>query len=144
MSQTKTQGNNNKVETTENVTEKKEVTTPTTEVKNVVKLGKQKRILIQNLPFDTTREGVEELCAKFGRVNDIVLKRYQRGKQSIVSFFNVVDAEFAHYKLTGSTYRGLNVQVYHDEEKIAEQLQKEIDNQKKRSEQPQKKKESYS
>jgi hypothetical protein len=79
--------------------------------------GTYKRIKIENLPRDITREHIEELCSKFGRVNEIEMRRLGQSMRSFVSFFNVVDAEYALYRIFDMTYMGEKLKVYPAEEK---------------------------
>jgi len=46
-----------------------------------------KRIKIMDLSREVTRDHIEELCGKFGRINDIEMKRVKNGMISFVTFF---------------------------------------------------------
>jgi len=71
-----------------------------------------RRIKIMDLPREITRGHIEELCGKYGKINEIEMRRGNNGMNSFVTFHKVVDAEFALYRLLDSTYMGSKIKAY--------------------------------
>jgi len=75
---------------------------------------KYKRIEIDltGVNRDVTRAHVEELCSKYGRVNDIEMTRGREGFSCFVTFGSTVDAEFALYRLYDHVFMGTKIKAY--------------------------------
>lgn len=70
------------------------------------------RIRIMDLPFEATREHLDELCTKFGRIKQIEMRKGAYGMIGFVTFTKEVDAEFALYRLVDYVYMGRKIKVY--------------------------------
>jgi RNA recognition motif-containing protein len=108
--------------------------------------GTYKRIKIENLPMDITRDHIEELCSKYGRVNEIEMRRFGNGMRSYVTFFNVVDAEYALYRIFDMNYMGEKLKVYPaelTEKEISKRQEDAKERDRKRMEGRDKKKKNY-
>jgi len=75
---------------------------------------KYKRIEIDltDVNRDVTRAHVEELCSKYGRVNDIEMRRDRDRFSYFVTFGSTVDAEFALYRLYDHVFMGGQIKAY--------------------------------
>jgi RNA recognition motif-containing protein len=97
---------------------------------NAVDNKNNKRIFIANIPLEATREEIEDLCNRFGRVLTIQLRRGKKSNNCNVTFMTHEDAEFVIYRLHRKLFKGQELRANWAEpiDKEAEAKRKEQEN----------------
>lgn len=88
-----------------------------------------KRIFIGNIPLEASREEIEDLCNRFGRVLTIQLRRGKKANTCNVSFMTHEDAEFVIYRLHRKVFKNQELRA-----NWAEPLDKEAEAKRKEQE----------
>jgi len=70
-----------------------------------------KSIFIANIPVDATRDEIEDLCNRFGRVLNIQLRRGNKFNNCNVTFMTHEDAEFVIYRVHRKVFKGQELRV---------------------------------